>query len=151
MTLLLDTHALPCFSLGVARLSGPALATRLDPLHVKLVSPASLREIAIKRSLGQYVLNESLGDFVQHAVIDKGFAFLPIEAKHVEPLINLPDHHRDPFDRLLIAEAMAESIPVLGTDRAFDRYPIQRVRGRREPRGTGLAIPSKDGSTFGPA
>jgi len=55
------------------------------------------------------------------------FRILPIEPRHVAPLTDLPFHHRDPFDRLIIAQAMAEQIPVVSADTAFDAYPVKRL------------------------
>jgi PIN domain nuclease of toxin-antitoxin system len=56
-----------------------------------------------------------------------GFVILPVQPTHTAALIDLPFHHRDPFDRLLIAQAMVEGIPIIGNDKEFDAYPIKRL------------------------
>lgn len=126
MRLLLDTHALLWFVLGDPRLIRSALDQILDPAQVKLVSPASYWEIAIKISLGKYTLNEPYETFVQRGIFGNGFRILPIEPSHTAALTTLPFHHRDPFDRLLVAQALVEQIPILSADAAFDVYGVVR-------------------------
>jgi PIN domain nuclease of toxin-antitoxin system len=125
--LLLDTHTLLWFYLGDAQLSGRANALILDASNRKVISPASYWEIAIKVSIGKYVLNEPYEDLIQHAIFDNGFDILAIEPKHTAALTRLPFHHKDPFDRLIIAQAQVEGVPVVGADTAFDQYPIVRL------------------------
>jgi PIN domain nuclease of toxin-antitoxin system len=92
-----------------------------------LISPASYWEIAIKISIGKWQLNRPYEQFVDIALNQYGFQVLPILPTHTTMLIGLPFHHRDPFDRLLVAQAMAESIPIIGSDRAFDAYGVTRL------------------------
>jgi PIN domain nuclease of toxin-antitoxin system len=125
--LLLDTHTLLWFYLGDAQLSGRASALILDPGNSKVISPASYWEIAIKVSLGKYVLNEPYEDLIQHAIFDNGFDILPIVPRHTAVLTRLPFHHKDPFDRLIIAQAQVEGIPVVGADAVFDQYLVTRL------------------------
>ena len=127
MRLLLDTHAFLWFVLGDAQLSSIAKSYILDSAHAKLISPASYWEIAIKVSIGKYTLNASYDLFIQRGVEGNGFEILPIGLKHTTALTALPFHHRDPFDRLLIAQAMAEQIPIISNDPVFDAYPITRL------------------------
>jgi PIN domain nuclease of toxin-antitoxin system len=127
MRLLLDTHAFLWFVLGDAQLSSTARSYLLDSAHAKLISPASYWEIAIKVSIGKYTLNVPYELFTQRGIEGNGFEILPIELKHTVALTTLPFHHRDPFDRLLIAQAMAEHIPIISNDPAFDTYPITRL------------------------
>jgi len=127
LRLLLDTHTLIWYFETHAKMSAVALAAILDPANQKLVSPATFWEIAIKLGTGKYIFAESFSEFVQHAIHDNGFAILPIEPSHCEPLVTLPFHHRDPFDRLLISQAMAESISIISADPIFDKYPVQRL------------------------
>jgi PIN domain nuclease of toxin-antitoxin system len=127
MRLLLDTHAFLWFVLGDPRLAKTALDRILDPACVKLISPASYWEIAIKISLGKYALNEQYEAFMQRSIVGNGFSILPIEPKHTAALTTLPFHHRDPFDRLLVAQAIVEQIPVLSADAALDAYGITRL------------------------
>jgi PIN domain nuclease of toxin-antitoxin system len=124
--LLLDTHALLWFYLGDPLLSGPAQDAIIDPNNVKLVSPASYWEIAIKLSIQKYTLHVSYEEFIQEAVFDNGFEILPIEPRHTAALISLTFHHKDPFDRMLIAQATVEGIPIVSVDSKFDPYPITR-------------------------
>jgi PIN domain nuclease of toxin-antitoxin system len=125
--LLLDTHAFLWFVLGDPQLSPAALALILDPARVKLVSPASYWEIAIKISLGKYSLHEPYEAFMQRGVFGNGFSILPIELKHTTVLTTLPFHHKDPFDRLLVAQALAEQIPIVSADAVLDRYGVTRL------------------------
>jgi PIN domain nuclease of toxin-antitoxin system len=104
--LLLDTHAWLWFYLGDPQLSAAARTAIADPGNSKLISAASYWELAIKISLGKYVLRESYDELIQHAIFDNGFAILAVEPKHTAMLISLPHHHRDPFDRLLVAQAL---------------------------------------------
>jgi PIN domain nuclease of toxin-antitoxin system len=127
MRLLLDTHAFLWFVLGDAQLSSAARSYILDSAHAKLISPASYWEIAIKVSLGKYRLNASYELFMHRGIEGNGFEILPIEPRHTVVLTTLPFHHRDPFDRLLIAQAIAEQIPIISNDPAFDAYPITRL------------------------
>jgi PIN domain nuclease of toxin-antitoxin system len=127
MRLLLDTQAFLWFVLGDPRLVQTALDRILDPAWGKLVSPASYWEIAIKISLGKYTLNEAYDAFMQRGIFGNGFSILPIEPKHTAALTALPFHHRDPFDRLLVAQAMVEQIPILSADTALDTYGITRL------------------------
>jgi PIN domain nuclease of toxin-antitoxin system len=127
MRLLLDTHAFLWFVLGDPRLVQTARDRIFDPAKVKLVSPASYWEIAIKISLGKYTLNEPYETFMQRGIFGNSFSILPVEPKHTAALTTLPFHHRDPFDRLLVAQALVEQIPVLSTDAALDPYGITRL------------------------
>jgi PIN domain nuclease of toxin-antitoxin system len=127
MRLLLDTHAFLWFVLGDPQLSQTALDQIVDSSQAKLISPASYWEIAIKISLGKYTLHEPYERFMQRGIFGNGFNILPIEPAHTAVLTTLPFHHRDPFDRLLVAQAAAEHIPVLSADAVFDAYGIVRV------------------------
>ena len=98
-----------------------------DPDNDIEISPATYWEIAIKISLGKYTLPEPYDVFMERELAANQFHILPIETKHTAILITLPFHHRDPFDRLLIAQAIAEQIPLVSGDKAFDVYPVQRV------------------------
>ncbi|HEY8503534.1 MAG TPA: type II toxin-antitoxin system VapC family toxin [Gemmataceae bacterium] len=127
MRLLFDTHALLWFAPNDPQLSGRAMALILDPANEKLVSPASYWELAIKISTGKYKLSQSYEDFLRHAIDRNGFGYLHIEPRHTAVPVTLPFHHRDPFDRLLVAQAVAESVPLLSADVTFDRYSITRM------------------------
>ena len=129
MRLLLDTHTLLWFYLGDAQLSGQARALVDDTANTKFVSPASYWELAIKVSLGKYELTESYDEFIQHAIFDNGFVILPIEPRQTALVAALPfpPKHKDPFDRLLVAQAIVEDIPIVSNDPKLDDYPITRL------------------------
>jgi PIN domain nuclease of toxin-antitoxin system len=127
MRLLLDTHTFLWFVLGDGLLSAKARTAIEDPSHEKLLSPASYWEIAIKISLGKYILAKPYKEFIEKGIGENGFVVLSIEPKHTAVLTTLPFHHRDPFDRLIIAQAMVEEATVVGGDTAFDAYPITRL------------------------
>ncbi len=127
MNVLLDTHALIWFYEADPKLSAAARAAITDPANTIFVSAASYWEIAIKLGTGKLTLAVPYPDFIQHAILDNGFRILPIEPRHTAGLIGLPLHHRDPFDRLLIAQAVVEDIPIVSADAAFDPYPVRRI------------------------
>lgn len=127
MRVLLDTHAFLWFVLGDPQLSSRARSHIEDPGNEKLVSPASYWEIAIKISLKKYTLSRSYEEFMQQGIAGNGFSILLIEPRHTAALTSLPFHHRDPFDRLIIAQAMVEQIPVISGDAAFAAYPVTRI------------------------
>lgn len=126
MKLLLDTHAFLWFVLGDDRCSVPARNLIEDESNEKWLSPASYWELAIKISLGKYRLPGPFREFINQSVHDNGFLILPIEPDHAATLTNLPFHHRDPFDRLIVAQAMTEDMPILSADKALDAYAITR-------------------------
>lgn len=127
MRLLLDTHVLIWYFNTDPKMSARALALIADPANEKLVSPASYWEIAIKLATGKSLFAVSFLEFVREAIFDNGFTILPIEPRHCEPLVTLTLHHKDPFDRMLIAQASVENIPLVSVDTAFDPYPITRL------------------------
>ena len=127
MRLLLDTHTFLWFLLDDPQLSAAAKDFIIDPDNDIAVSPATYWEIAIKMSLGKYELPESYDVFIEREITTNDFRILPIEPKHTAALITLPFHHRDPFDRLLIGQAMVEGMPILSIDPAFDAYPVTRL------------------------
>lgn len=123
MTLLLDTCAF-LWWLADEPL-GPTARDRIaDPDQLVRVSAVSLWEIAIKRALGKLDLDGSLVLHVKAA----GFEPLPITGDHAERAGALPLHHRDPFDRMLVAQAQAESLTLVTRDRAFDPYGLELLR-----------------------
>ena len=127
MRLLLDTHAFLWFVLNDGQLSSTARGLIVDPANDVLISPASYWEIAIKISIGKYSLHAPYAAFIEQSIGGNGFEVLHIEPKHAAAITNLAHHHRDPFDRLLIAQALVEQVPLLSSDPDFDGYPIQRL------------------------
>ncbi len=127
MSLLLDTHAVLWYALQDARLSAAArIAIENEPEKV-FVSPASYWEIAIKISVGQYTLLEPFAVFWERAISQEGLALLPIEIRHAAKIIELPSIHRDPFDRLLVAQALTEKLSLVSNDSLLDRYCVPRI------------------------
>jgi PIN domain nuclease of toxin-antitoxin system len=124
---LLDTHAFLWFVLGDSRLSSQARLVVEDPSNEVLISPASYWEIAIKISVGKYLLHDSYETFWRKGLDDNCFEVLPIDLSHTSRLLLMPHHHRDPFDRLLIAQASAENTPIVSSDPIFDSYGVQRI------------------------
>lgn len=126
MNLLLDTQSLLWFVLEDTRLSKIA-RENIVSASMALVSPASYWEIAIKISLGKYALPMPFEEFWEEQMTVNGFTILPIAVAHAAKVVHLPFHHRDPFDRLIIAQAQVEEIPVVSSDPLFDRYAIERI------------------------
>jgi len=98
-----------------------------DKGNALLVSPASLWEIAIKISLGKYELGEEYATFMERQIAQNDLKILPITVIHAAIIATLPFYHRDPFDRLLAAQAIAEQLPILSRDTAFDKYAVARM------------------------
>lgn len=91
-----------------------------------LISIASIWEIAVKNNIGKLSLAEPFEIFIPQQLTHNQIEILPITLQHLNPLITLPQYHRDPFDRLLICQAIVEQIPILSADEAFDQYQIER-------------------------
>jgi PIN domain nuclease of toxin-antitoxin system len=125
MKLLLDTHAFLWFIEDNPRLSVEAKALLESDVEL-LISAASLWEIAIKASLGKLTLAQPYDTFIPQQLEQNMIEILPIELAHLAIVSALPFYHRDPFDRLLIAQAMAERLPLVSADAAFDAYAVER-------------------------
>ena len=127
MTVLIDTHTLYWFIEDDPQLSPKARTVVSDPTNEVLFSPASYWEMAIKISLGKWRLNRPYEDFLDIARNQYGFVVLPIQTTHTAQLIGLPFHHNDPFDRLLLAQALVEQIPIVSSDEQLDAYGVTRI------------------------
>lgn len=126
MKLLLDTHTFLWFINDDFHLSDTA-ASLLESGNDVLISIATLWEIAIKHSLGKLDLPAAYNEFVTQHVLLNEIEILPIQISHLVALAQLPFHHHDPFDRLLIVQSMVENMPLLSADSTFDRYSIKRI------------------------
>jgi PIN domain nuclease of toxin-antitoxin system len=126
MKVLLDTHAFLWFIMGSASLSVNARALIEDAGNERLLSVASLWEIAIKTSLGKLTLSAPFDELIPAQLKLNGIDLLNIKVDHLSTLTTLPFHHRDPFDRLIIAQAIVEKLPVVSLDGAFDTYGVTR-------------------------
>lgn len=127
MNLLIDTHSFLWFVWLDAKLSTAAHSLMADPNNKLYFSPASFWEMAIKVSLKKLDLGEAFDVFVPREANKLNLAILPIEMHHAALLVTLPYHHKDPFDRMLIAQASAEAMPIVSADPVFDLYPITRL------------------------
>ena len=127
MTVLLDTHYLIWSLSADRRLSGRALDLLSDPQQDVVVSIVSLWEIAIKSSLGKLDLDGGV-DGVLARLPEMGFGMLGIRNEHVAAVAKLPLHHRDPFDRMLIAQAKHEGMHLLTVDPHFGAYDVPLIK-----------------------
>jgi len=125
--LLLDTHSFLWFIGGGANLSPKARALIEDANNQPFLSMASLWEMAIKLSIGKLSLGQPFETLIPEQMKLNGIELLQIEMPHIVAVASLPFHHRDPFDRLLIAQATVEQMPIVSGDPAFDSYTIQRL------------------------
>ena len=121
--LLLDTHVLLWALEDSQALSADARQSIADTRNEVFVSAVSIWEMAIKRSLGKLRAPDNLADTVQEA----GFAALPITLAHAEQAGMLPPHHRDPFDRMLVAQALAEGLVVVTDDALIPKYGVRTM------------------------
>lgn len=126
MRLLLDTHALLWFQAGDRRLSRAARAAIEADNAELLLSAASIWEMAIKASLGRLQLPSSVAAFLAEK-IGAGYRLLPISGAHAARVEELPWHHRDPFDRLLAAQAVTEACSLVTRDRVFRKYGVDVI------------------------
>jgi PIN domain nuclease of toxin-antitoxin system len=127
MNLLLDTHAFLWFMEGSDRLSQRARIEIESGSGRRILSVASAWEMAIKASLGKLVLTKPLGELLPVLLADSGIELLPIEVLDVARVAALPFHHRDPFDRLLAAQALEREFTLVSVDDAFDAYGVKRL------------------------
>ena len=127
MNLLLDTNAFLWMSLDSPRLSETAREVMSDTDNDLYISAVSYWEIAIKVSIGKYSLTESLDDFVGREIVTNRLIPLAIDIDHAARVSTLPFHHRDPFDRMLIAQSVVEGFPIMGSDSVFDQYGVARI------------------------
>ncbi len=127
MRVLLDTHAFLWWVLEDQRLSPVARETIADPDIDVLVSPVSAWEIAIKAADGRLDLPEPSRSYVPSRMAANSFHELPITLDHCLRTAELPRIHRDPFDRLLVAQAQAEDLPLVSGDPAITRYDVETI------------------------
>ena len=120
MRLLLDTNALLWWFADDPALGVPARAAIADPANATFVSSLSLAEIAIKQAIGKL-----RAPFISDDLIDEqGMSGLPFTSRHGRKVVELPLHHRDPFDRMLIAQALEEGLTIVTSDERFGRYGV---------------------------
>ena len=125
LRLLLDTHTFIWWDSDPTQLSTTALAYCSDPANELILSVASLWEMQIKYQLGKLSLGLPLSEIVTNQQATNGVVILPILPSHIFALDNLPAAHKDPFDRLLIAQAVVEETVLLSKDPIFTSYPVR--------------------------
>jgi len=125
--LLLDTHIFLWFIAGDKKLRDPVRALLDDDENEALLSIASLWEIAVKVNIGKLRLDRPFEELIPEQLSVNEIDRLPIRMEHLATLLKLPLHHRDPFDRLIIAQALSEGVAVLSDDPEFRKYPVQVI------------------------
>lgn len=127
MTLLLDSTTVVWFLEGAPQLSDLAGTLIESSESRSLVSAVTAWELAVKVGLGKLRLPYDMGDEFDKTLEKAGFELLPLSNAALDRTSRLPEHHRDPFDRLLIAEAMEHSAALVSRNKAFDAYGVKRV------------------------
>lgn len=127
MNLLLDTHSFIWFIEGNPRLSAAARELIAAGDNEVFLSVASLWEMAIKSSLGRLGLSEPYEVLIPTQLRLNQMTLLDISMSHTIQVTKLPFHHRDPFDRLLIAQALVEDLPIVSNETLFDDYGVNRI------------------------
>ena len=127
MRILLDTHAFLWWISDSPKLPDSAREVIEDEHNDPIFSAVSGWEIAIKAGVGKLELPDSPGKFVNEQLFQNDLEVLPIHLRHALGVYALPDHHRDPFDRLLVSQALLETVPILSADPEIARYPAQTI------------------------
>ena len=133
MRLLLDTHVFLWFVEGSTRLSKSAKDHIEDQSHDLLLSVASLWEMAVKISLGKLDVPQPFAEFMQSRLALSSIGLLEISPQHTYAVADLPFHHRDPFDRLLVAQAQLEKLALLTTDPLIAAYEVETIWAGQGP------------------
>jgi PIN domain nuclease of toxin-antitoxin system len=128
MSFLLDTHVLLWLLAGSPQIGDDLYAILSDPRHTVYVSAASAWEIAIKVGLGKLDVPPDLHHWLPAEIAAADLALLPIGLEHALGVERLPRHHTDPFDRLLIAQAVADDLTLVSADGAFGAYEVRVIR-----------------------
>ena len=126
VNLLLDTHVLLWWFTSDARLSSASGHALAETNNIAYVSAAVAWEVAIKTTSGKLEAQAILSDF-HGLLLQRGFRRLAISTAHALRAGQLPLHHRDPFDRMLVAQAQALNFPIVSADTVFDRYGVRRI------------------------
>jgi PIN domain nuclease of toxin-antitoxin system len=127
MRYLIDTQSVIWYVDQDHLLSTTVHAAITDPANDLLLSAASVWEIAIKVSLGKLTLWLAYRQWMAKAIADLGLAVLPITVDYADVQAGLPRHHGDPFDRLIVAQDIVETVPVISSDPQLDAYGINRI------------------------
>lgn len=127
MRILLDTSIFLWFIGGSKKLNAEALKLIENFDNTLFMSIVSLWEIAIKMSIGKLVLAEPFDRLIPQKIKENEIEILQINLTHISEMMRLPLYHRDPFDRLIIAQGISEKIPIVSSDEAFKNYPIDII------------------------
>jgi len=127
MKYLIDTHTLLWIAGNNPKLSKKAKEIYLNPKNKIYLSIASIWELSIKIGLKKLNLNLPLKKFIDIHILGNNIQILNINLSHIYRIEKLPLHHRDPFDRLIISQAIEEDIPIIGNDEIFDNYKAKRI------------------------
>ena len=125
MRILLDTHIFIWWNGNLSLLSTQARAFCEDKENTLVLSLASIWEMQIKYQLGKLAFHQPLPEIIRSQQQNNGLELLTVTTEHIYALQNLPAHHRDPFDRILIAQANVEKMPLLTADSAFHQYAVK--------------------------
>jgi PIN domain nuclease of toxin-antitoxin system len=124
---LIDTHTLVWSVDDPGHVSAAAMAALQPPTNDVLLSAATIWELAIKVGLGRISLSLPYRQWMEKAITDLKLIILPVTVEYAERQSLLPPHHKDPFDRLMIAQALVDGIPIVSVDGAFDPYGVTRI------------------------
>ena len=127
MRVLIDSHALIWYVDQDTLLSLASHAAISDPTNDLLLSAGSIWEIGIKVGLGKLVLTQPFKPWMNQAISDLDVTVLPLSVEYVDVQSNLPRHHGDPFDRLIVAQAIVEQVSIISADANLDAYDITRI------------------------
>ena len=127
MRLLLDTHVFLWLQTDPERLRASTRTLLAATENEVYLSVASVWEMAIKLSLGKLTLAISLDTLIEEGAVNNGFSLVDVRREHAVAVTHLPFHHRDPFDRLLVTQAMTDKMTIVSNDAELDAYPIQRL------------------------
>ena len=127
MRVLLDTHTFLWFIEGNSNIGQKALKEILEPSNERFLSIACLWEIAIKVKMGKLKSQGSFHDLIQSQIVNNDIQLLAISANHLNGVQTLTLHHRDPFDRLIIAQAISENLTILTKDSSFSSYSVKTL------------------------
>ena len=127
MQALIDTHTFLWWTLNDPALSPVCRQILADRANTLYISVISVWEIVIKTQLGKLPLPDPPAQFITSRMAANGFVLLPLRLEHALQVYNLPLHHRDPFDRILIAQAQVENLPILTIDALIRQYAVQTI------------------------
>ena len=127
MRVLIDSHVLIWYVDQDNLLSPASHAAISDPTNDLLLSAGSIWEIGIKVGLGKIILTQPFKPWINQAISDLDVTVLPLSVEYVDVQSNLPKHHGDPFDRLIVAQAIVEQVAIISADANLDAYGITRI------------------------